>query len=251
MEDGADSKCEQQISGKIEFSIEYFFDKSELTVCVMRAIDLPAMDLNGSSDPYYAEVAGKTLVLSIYDFDRFSKHDQIGQVKVPLSSLDLAEKFQEWREIEAVQDKDSNRLGEICFSLRYVPTSGRLNINILEARNLKKMDVGGLSDPYVKISLLINGKRVRKKKTSTKMFTLNPYYNESFAFELPFDQVPKANLIVSVVDYDRIGNSEPIGRVILGCNVTGAALSHWTDMLTNPRRPIANWHTLQEMPEKK
>ena len=38
-----------------------------------------------------------------------------------------------------------NKLGDICFSLRYVPTAGKLTIVILEAKNLKKMDVGGLS----------------------------------------------------------------------------------------------------------
>lgn len=37
------------------------------------------------------------------------------------------------------------KLGDICISLRYVPTSGKLTICILEAKNLKKMDVGGLS----------------------------------------------------------------------------------------------------------
>jgi len=36
-------------------------------------------------------------------------------------------------------------LGDICFSLRYVPTAGKLTAVILEAKNLKKMDVGGLS----------------------------------------------------------------------------------------------------------
>jgi hypothetical protein len=29
--------------------------------------------------------------------------------------------------------------------MRYVPTAGKLTIVILEAKNLKKMDVGGLS----------------------------------------------------------------------------------------------------------
>jgi len=38
-----------------------------------------------------------------------------------------------------------NRLGDVCFSLRYVPTAGKLTVVILEAKNLKKMDVGGLS----------------------------------------------------------------------------------------------------------
>jgi len=37
------------------------------------------------------------------------------------------------------------RLGDICLSLRYVPTAGKLTVVVLEAKNLKKMDVGGLS----------------------------------------------------------------------------------------------------------
>ena len=44
-------------------------------------------------------------------------------------------------------------------------------------------------DPYVKLSLLLNGKRIKKKKTTTKKCTLNPYFNESFAFEVPFEQI--------------------------------------------------------------
>ena len=41
------------------------------------------------------------------------------------------------------------QLGDICFSLRYVPNTGKLTIVILEAKNLKKMDVGGLSGEIV------------------------------------------------------------------------------------------------------
>ncbi len=50
-----------------------------------------------------------------------------------------------------------NKLGDICFSLRYVPTAGKLTVVILEAKNLKKMDVGGLSGqhPYVLIAYII------------------------------------------------------------------------------------------------
>lgn len=65
-----------------------------------------------------------------------------------------------------------------------------------------------------------------------------------------FSRMQKITLIITVVDYDRIGTSEPIGRVVLGCSATGSELRHWSDMLANPRRPIAQWHTLQEMPEK-
>ena len=45
------------------------------------------------------------------------------------------------------------------------------------------------TDPYVKISLMLNGKRIKKKKTTIKKCTLNPYYNESFSFEVPFEQI--------------------------------------------------------------
>jgi synaptotagmin-1 len=287
MEDNEEvqSEKEEEKLGKLHFSLDYDFQKSELTVGVMQAADLKGMDMSGTSDPYvkvfimpdkkkkyetkvhrktlspvfnetfvfkvpYADVGSKTLVFAIYDFDRFSKHDQIGQVLVPLNSVDLGRVVDEWRDLTSPEAEPENKLGDICFSLRYVPTAGKLTVVILEAKNLKKMDVGGLSDPYVKIALLMNGKRFKKKKTTIKKCTLNPYYNESFSFEVAFEQIQKITLIITVVDYDRIGTSEPIGRTVLGCNATGSELRHWSDMLANPRRPIAQWHTLQEMPDK-
>lgn len=45
------------------------------------------------------------------------------------------------------------------------------------------------SDPFVKVVLQHNGKRIKKKKTSVKQNTLNPYFNESFSFEIPFSQI--------------------------------------------------------------
>lgn len=45
------------------------------------------------------------------------------------------------------------------------------------------------TDPYAKIHLMQNGKRLKKKKTTIKKNTLNPYYNESFSFEVPFEQI--------------------------------------------------------------
>lgn len=286
-DDNESTKSEVKL-GKLQFQLDYDFTKNELTVGVIQAADLPGMDMSGTSDPYvkvyllpdkkkkfetkvhrktlnpvfnetftfknvpYAEVGAKTLVFAIYDFDRFSKHDQIGQVKIPLNTVDLCQVLEEWRDLIS-PDNDAekeNKLGDICFSLRYVPTAGKLTVVVLEAKNLKKMDVGGLSDPYVKISMMLNGKRVKKKKTTIKKCTLNPYYNESFTFEVPFEQIQKVQLYITVVDYDRIGTSEPIGRVVLGCNSSGTELRHWSDMLANPRRPIAQWHTLQEVPEK-
>ena len=61
---------------------------------------------------------------------------------------------------------------------------------------------------------------------------------------VPVEQ--KVQLVVTVVDYDRIGTSEPIGKCVLGCTASGTELRHWSDMLASPRRPIAQWHTLKD-----
>ncbi|KAG7204490.1 hypothetical protein KM043_004920 [Ampulex compressa] len=282
--DEGESKQSEVKLGKLQYKLEYDFNSNSLAVTVIQAEELPALDMGGTSDPYvkvyllpdkkkkfetkvhrktlspvfnetftfksvpYADAMNKTLVFAIFDFDRFSKHDQIGEVKVPLCQVDLAQTIEEWRELQSVEGEggQDNKLGDICFSLRYVPTAGKLTVVILEAKNLKKMDVGGLSDPYVKIALMQNGKRLKKKKTSIKKCTLNPYYNESFTFEVPFEQIQKVQLVVTVVDYDRIGTSEPIGKVVLGYNASGTELRHWSDMLASPRRPIAQWHTLKD-----
>ena len=45
------------------------------------------------------------------------------------------------------------------------------------------------ADPYVKVSLMQNGRRIRKKKTSIKKYTLNPYYNESLSFDKQVNEV--------------------------------------------------------------
>ena len=45
-----------------------------------------------------------------------------------------------------------------------------------------------LPDPYVKIYLLYNGQRIAKKKTHVKKRTLNPVFNESFLFDVPYNE---------------------------------------------------------------
>lgn len=41
--------------------------------------------------------------------------------------------------------QDNVDLGELMFSLCYLPTAGRLTITMIKARNLKAMDITGAS----------------------------------------------------------------------------------------------------------
>ncbi len=34
---------------------------------------------------------------------------------------------------------------------------------------------------------------------------------------------------------------------MLGCNQKGSELKHWSEMLSTPRRPVAQWHTLKHI----
>lgn len=60
-----------------------------------------------------------------------------------------------------------------------------------------------ISDPYVKVSLMCQGKRIKKKKTSVQKNTLHPVFNEALVFDVPQESVEDVYLIVKVVDYDR------------------------------------------------
>ena len=95
----------------------------------------------------------------------------------------------------------TNLIYIFCFFKRYVPSSGKLTVGILECKRLKKMDITGASDPYVKIKLLDSkGKRIgKKKKTTVKNANLNPYYNESFVFMVEESKRKELNRILNTL----------------------------------------------------
>ncbi len=62
----------------------------------------------------YAEIGLKTLVFAVYDFDRFSKHDQIGTLSIPLNSVDLGKVITEWRDL-CPPDSDSDKVWAPCL----------------------------------------------------------------------------------------------------------------------------------------
>lgn len=54
----------------------------------------------------YEELGGKTLVMSVYDYDRFSKHDVIGEVKIPMNTIDLGRPIEEWKDLESADQEE-------------------------------------------------------------------------------------------------------------------------------------------------
>ncbi|XP_077423414.1 synaptotagmin VIII [Vanacampus margaritifer] len=273
------SGVSKQPRGKLLYSLEFNAALSELIVGVKQASSLKAMDLGGTSDPYVkvyilpdktktcetkvlkntlnatfnetfsfqlskATLAKSTAVLQVFDFDRFSKHDIIGELRLKLGQVDWNHVMEEWRDLQEPADVEEENLGEICFSLRYVPTSNKLTVVVMEAKNLKSTDLDGTSDPYVKVQLALDKRKWKKKKTSIKKNTLNPYYNEAFTFKVSMEQIRRVYVVISVWDHDPVTPNDPTGKIFLGCDASGNQLRHWADMLANPRRPVAQWHAL-------
>nr|XP_046188165.1 synaptotagmin-6-like [Oncorhynchus gorbuscha] len=271
--------------GKINFSLKYDYESEALFVNILKAFDLPAKDLCGSSDPYvkiyllpdrkrkfqtrvhrktlnpmfdesfqftvpYEELGSRKLHLSIFDFDRFSSHDMIGEVILEnlFEVSDLSRETAIWKDIQYATS-ESVDLGEIMFSLCYLPTAGRLTMTVIKCRNLKAMDITGYSDPYVKVSLESDGRRLKKRKTTIKRNTLNPTYNEAIIFDIPPENMDQVSLHISVMDYDLVGHNEIIGVNRVGSHAEGLGRDHWNEMLAYPRKPIAHWHPLLEATE--
>ena len=103
-----------------------------------------------------------------------------------------------------------------------------------------------ISDPYVKIWLMFDGKRVEKKKTAIHHRQLNPVFNESFLFNVPYDKIRQTSLHISVMDYDRMGRNDLIGQVILSSRSGPMEVKHWNEMLCKTRQPVAQWHLLKD-----
>ncbi|XP_026325950.1 synaptotagmin-4 [Hyposmocoma kahamanoa] len=273
--------------GDLHFKLRYENEKSALVVSVVSCQGLPGREPAGP-DPYVKlqllpdkqhkvktrvvrktrcpvydedftfygivphQLAAITLHFVVLSFDRYSRDEIIGEVVAPLSNLQLqsGEAMALCREIQprSLKMRSVGR-GEVLVSLCWQPAAARLTVVLLKARNLPKMDVTGLADPYVKMYLLYNGQRIAKKKTHVKKRTLNPVFNESFVFEVP--AAPNAtldhvSLELLVLDWDRVTKNEVIGRLELGAEGTGSARHHWREVQAAPRRQIADWHKLKE-----
>ncbi|XP_049929483.1 rabphilin-3A isoform X1 [Epinephelus moara] len=266
--------------GRIQFSIGYSFQNTTLTVKVLRGQELPAKDFSGTSDPFvkiyllpdkkhkletkvkrknlnphwnetflfegfpYEKVRERTLYLQVLDYDRFSRNDPIGEVSIPLNKVELGQIKTFWKELKPCSD-GSGRRGDLLVSLCYNPTANTITVNIIKARNLKAMDIGGTSDPYVKVWLMHKDKRVEKKKTVTMKRCLNPVFNESFPFDVPAHVLRETTIIITVMDKDRLSRNDVIGKIYLSWKSGPAEVKHWKDMLARPRTNVAQWHALK------
>lgn len=77
---------------------------------------------------------------------------------------------------------------------------GILNVKVVRAMKLKKKDLLGSSDPYVKLELIDD--KLSSKQTTVKRNNLNPEWNEEFSIIVkdPETQV----LMLTIYDWEQV-----------------------------------------------
>ncbi|XP_052189794.1 synaptotagmin-2-like isoform X2 [Diospyros lotus] len=84
---------------------------------------------------------------------------------------------------------------------------GVLNVKVVRATKLKKKDLLGASDPYVKLKLTED--KLPSKKTTVKRKNLNPEWNEEF--DLVVRDPASQALEVDVYDWEQVGKHDMMG----------------------------------------
>ncbi|XP_024909226.1 rabphilin-3A-like isoform X2 [Cynoglossus semilaevis] len=210
----------------------------------------------------------KTLRLSVCDEDKFGHNEFIGETRVALKKLKMNQKKNfnvclerviptkrtatvgAARGISLYEDetgKDSGDVeerGRILISLMYSTPQNRLIVGVVRCVHLAAMDANGYSDPYVKICLKPDMGKKGKCKTQIKKRTLNPEYNEEFAYDIKHSELAKKTLDITVWDYDIGKSNDYIGGCQLGITAKGEQLKHWYECLKNKDKKIERWHTL-------
>ncbi|KAK1362290.1 Synaptotagmin-like mitochondrial-lipid-binding domain containing protein [Heracleum sosnowskyi] len=88
---------------------------------------------------------------------------------------------------------------------------GILNIKVVRAMRLKKKDLLGASDPYVKLK--ISEDKLPSKKTTVKHKNLNPEWNEEFSVVVKDPESQTLELVV--YDWEQVGKHDRMGMNVI------------------------------------
>ncbi|XP_050707708.1 synaptotagmin-12-like [Eriocheir sinensis] len=187
------------------------------------------------------ELPQRCLAFYMYASDKFT-NTLIGEAQLRLADLDLSTCLATTLTLTDTGQRGVG-YGEIMFSLSYLPTAERLTVVVVKARSLQWTGDKTTADPFVKVYVLQNGKKVMKKKTSVKKDTRSPVFNEAMIFSVPAPALHNIQLRVTVAEHSSDGGqARAVGHVIVGTQATGKALSHWNQMMSALRKPIGMWH---------
>ncbi|CDW55686.1 C2 and FYVE 2 domain containing protein [Trichuris trichiura] len=264
-----ESSPDNDIGKKWSFGIDLL-----TLACTKRlAVNLPAMDSNGFSDPYVKlhllpqatklrtrtmpktlnpcwneqliyhgvsldDMKRKTLRLTVLDEDRIGS-DFLGETRVPLKRVTPGK--EKYFNVYLEKQMPVRFLFAKCNPFNVILNAGRKRENF--AQFVLQYEIVGPGPPFLRL-LKSETNKVRQAKTEVKKRTLNPVFNQLFRFNLPYEDMAGVTLCVQVWDKDVGKHDDFIGSLELGTTTRGECMKHWIECIQNPNKIVKRWHRL-------
>ncbi|KAK6628287.1 hypothetical protein RUM43_002099 [Polyplax serrata] len=108
-----------------------------------------------------------------------------------------------------------DHIGRLWFSVRYENATEKLLVSVLKAKNLPTRTAGTVNgcDPFVRLHLLPDERRYQQTKIKKK--TCNPFFDETFIFQVPAKELLDHLLKLTMIDSGRAKRRGIIGHVFL------------------------------------
>ncbi|KAM7413937.1 hypothetical protein PAMA_018976 [Pampus argenteus] len=182
-----------------------------------------------------------TLRMEVRDFDKFSRHTVLGEVRVPLGQLNILYPLELQKDLQTPQ---KDLVGEVLLSLKFLPTSQRLEVGLLKVRTALP-EISSDAAMYGRISVQCNQCKLRYQKTSAVARCMVTVFNEVLMFSLPGLPLEQCKILVSVygTQMTRKSSKHLIGQLTVG-KEKSLEDEHWDLMMRSVRQPIAKWHGL-------
>ncbi|XP_032672796.1 synaptotagmin-2-like [Odontomachus brunneus] len=190
-----------------------------------------------------SSLAGRTLEILLYDFDAFTRHRGLGYVQLPLSSvpnldMNLVTITKPVLRYGTEGGFKAPPLGELMVSISYHPSIEKLTIIVVRARNLPVLDDPANANPYVKVSLIQDGKSLKKKKSGMQREATSPVWNDILSFDISSDVLSKCILQFSVLRSN--------GDLLAKCEVSASCQRELFHRVLSGKGASAQWLPLSE-----
>uniref|UniRef100_A0A0B6ZNX5 C2 domain-containing protein n=1 Tax=Arion vulgaris TaxID=1028688 RepID=A0A0B6ZNX5_9EUPU len=221
--------------------------EAESQTKIQRRIDNPVFNETFSIEIGSSDVSAYIIKFLVCDFDKYSRHVAIGEVICHLSKVGLSTS-EEVLFNDPLMEPQEEDLGELHVALMYLPTAEKLSVTVLNAKGLKTMEGRrGSIEVYTKVTLMFEGRPVKKTKTTSKVNDLSPVFNETFVFDIPIYQLDRIYFILAVIEVEKDAEvtRHMLGRLYIGVNFDALSKAQWLEMVQSARKQVACWHRLQ------
>ncbi|EDV20863.1 uncharacterized protein TRIADDRAFT_60504 [Trichoplax adhaerens] len=120
------------------------------------------------------------------------------------------------------QAKKKEFYGSLTFKVFYSSTAQSLFVNVINAKNLPVLDSNGKADPYVTVELCPSHIfKCAEKSTKIVKKTLDPYFGETFTFNISDKLCSSTNgavVLFTVMDYNILRKNDYAGECAVSLN---------------------------------